>query len=45
MDRNINTVGVVHDGITVPVIKFFTQIEIEIVNKIGIVHNNQNFDG
>lgn len=40
MDRNTNAVGVVHDGTTVSVTESFTQIEIEIVNKIGIVHNN-----
>ena len=40
MDRNTNTVGVVHDGTAVSVTESLTQIEIEIVNKIGIVHNN-----
>ena len=38
MDRNANAVGVVHDGTTVSVTESLTQIEIEIVNKIGIVH-------
>ena len=37
MDRNTNTVGVVYDGTTVSVAESLTQIEIEIVNKIGIV--------
>lgn len=45
MNRNTNAVGVVHDGTTVSVTESLTQIEIEIVNKIGIVHNNLNFDG
>ena len=45
MDRNTNAVGIVHDGTTVSVTKSLTQIEIKIVNKIGIVHNNLNFDG
>ena len=45
MDRNTNAVGVVHDGTAVSVTESFTQIEIEIVNKIGIVHNNLNLDG
>ena len=45
MDRNTNAVGVVHDGTTVSVTKYLKQIEIEIINKIGIVHNNLNFDG
>ena len=45
MDRNTNTVGVLHDGTAVSVTESLTQIEIEIVNKIGIVHNNLNFDG
>ena len=45
MDRNTNSVGVMHDGTTVSVTESLTQIEIEIVNKIGIVHNNLNFDG
>ena len=44
MDRNTNAVGVVHNGTAVSVTESFTQIEIEIVNKIGIVHNNLNFD-
>ena len=43
MDRNTNAVGVVHDRTTVSVTESLTQIEIEIVNKIGIVHNNLNF--
>ena len=45
MNRNTNTVGVVHNGTTVSVTESLAQIEIEIVNKIGIVHNNLNFDG
>ena len=45
MDRNTNAVGVMHDGTAISVTKSLTQIEIEIVNKIGIVHNNLNFDG
>jgi len=45
MDRNTNAVGVVHNGTAVSVTESLTQIEIEIVNKIGIVHNNLNFDG
>lgn len=36
MDRNTNAVGVVHDGTAVSVTESLTQIEIEIVNKIGI---------
>ena len=40
-----DAVGVVHDGTAVSVTESLTQIEIEIVNKIGIVHNNLNFDG
>ena len=45
MDRNTDAVGVVHDRTTVSVTESLTQIEIEIINKIGIVHNNLNFDG
>ena len=45
MDGNTNAVGVVHNGTTVSVTESLTQIEIEIINKIGIVHNNLNFDG
>ena len=45
MDGNTYAVGVVHDGTAVSVTESLTQIEIEIVNKIGIVHNNLNFDG
>lgn len=41
MDRNTN--AVVYDGTTVFVTESLTQIEIEIVNKIGIIHNNLNF--
>ena len=33
MDRNTNTVGVVHDGTAVSVTESLTQIEIEIINK------------
>lgn len=43
--RYTNAVGIVHNGTTVSVTESLTQIEIEIVNKIGIVHNNLNFDG
>ena len=42
---NAATVGVVHDGTAVSVTESLTQIEIEIVNKIGIVHNKLNFGG
>ena len=45
MDGNTYAVGVVHDGTAVSVTESLTQIEIEIVNKIGIIHNNLNFDG
>ena len=45
MDGNTNAIGVVHDGTAVSVTEPLTYIEIEIVNKIGIVHNNLNFDG
>lgn len=45
MDGNTNAVGVVHNGTAGSVTESLTQIEIKIVNKIGIVHNNLNFDG
>ena len=45
MDRNTNAIGVMHDGTTVSVTESLAQIKIEIVNKIGIIHNNLNFDG
>ena len=44
MDGNTNAVGVVHNGTAISITESLTQIEIEIVNKIGIVHNNLNFD-
>ena len=40
MDGNTNAVGVVHNGTAISITESLTQIEIEIVNKIGIVHNN-----
>ena len=43
MDRNTNTVGVMHDGTAVSVTESLAQIEIEIVNKIGIVHTTMIF--
>ena len=45
MDGNTNAIGVVHNGTTVSVTESLTQIEIKIVNEVGIVHNKLNFDG
>ena len=45
MDGNTYAVDVVHDGTSFSVTESLTQLEIEIVNKIGIVHNKLNFDG
>ena len=42
---SLSLIHILHDGTAVSVTESLTQIEIEIVNKIGIVHNNLNFDG